>query len=213
MLVSHYDRVKKIRRKYLANFERETQIVDIGCGDGSFLKLLKDENFSAVGVDVADTWVEKYKECGLDVYIMDAIEYLENNHETLGGIVCSHVIEHMAIDLLKRFIRACHDALSLGGKLLIITPNVGHISGGVDFWDDPTHVRPYTLGSLRLLIDEFGFKIVRSGYDSESRLPPKKCGIGLLLYMVRTAFGLFCYGRAGRSTEIYVVAQKVPKTV
>ena len=65
----HYSVILPMTGKVLAEYNLQTtdKILDMGCGDGYFLQLLKEKGFTnLVGVTKADKDIERCKEKGLD---------------------------------------------------------------------------------------------------------------------------------------------------
>ena len=61
---------------YVAYFAGASNVLDIGCGRGEFLDLLKDAAVSAKGLDLNSEMVEVCRARGLDVVEADALDYL-----------------------------------------------------------------------------------------------------------------------------------------
>src|SRR5215831_18792830 len=71
-------------------------VLDIGCGRGEFLTLLKDAHVTARGVDTNGAMIAEARARGLDAVEGDAIEYLQSLPDaSLGGVIASQVIEHL----------------------------------------------------------------------------------------------------------------------
>ncbi|MBI5116084.1 class I SAM-dependent methyltransferase [Candidatus Poribacteria bacterium] len=158
---------KEIREKGLAYIEflrNAGTVLDIGCGRGSFLELLRENGIHAVGIDSNRHMVDVCSRKALDVTCVDASDYLgQQDNNRFGGIFASHVIEHFQGDDLVRFVRLCYDKLAPGGCVILETPNPLSIFvlGGT-FYLDVTHVRPVHPDFLKLLLDTIGFKDIRT---------------------------------------------------
>ena len=61
------------------------------------------------------------------------------------------------------FVKSCKKMLNSNGKMIILTPSWYHTNWG-PFYQDFTHIRPFTLSSLRDLIVLAGFKKVKIRY-------------------------------------------------
>lgn len=176
MMKCYYDKFRQspeiIRRRlgpYTQYFRMCKRIVDLGCGRGEFLDLLRNENLEAIGVDSDSAMVEICTKAGLNALCEDIFSFLERG-DKYDGISASHVIEHLDSRDAERLLDACYKSLSSGGRLLIITPNPENLLViSKTFWFDLTHVRPYPLILLEEMFKESGFSIVCSGEDPATR--------------------------------------------
>jgi len=209
MTFDYFNYIVHIRKKYLEYFSKEFPIVDIGCGDGFFIRLLKEQGYSAIGVDANSSCIKKCKERNIRVFREDALSYLEQNQKSFGGIICSHLIEHIPNDHLNSFIRRCYEAMIQNGILLIITPNINNLGGSANFWNDPTHIRPFTLSSMQKLLSKNRFEIIRIGYDKDTKLSVRKKLFHFPLDIIRQFLSIIIYGIGGLYTEIFVIAKKL----
>jgi len=97
------------------------KVLEIGCGDGSFIKRLKDSGIDVFGLELSVEAVKKCEAKGLRVFKEIIQEYAKNNKEKYD-IVCSfQVMEHIAD--IGNAIEASIDVLKNGGKLIISVPN------------------------------------------------------------------------------------------
>ena len=80
-------------REYLSIFEGATDVLDVGCGRGEFLELLRKHGIRARGIDVNSAMVDVCREQGLDATHADALAYLEAQPDgSLGGLFAAQVI-------------------------------------------------------------------------------------------------------------------------
>jgi SAM-dependent methyltransferase len=156
--------VRQVQSRFVQFFRNRAPVLDIGCGRGLFLDLLKAAGIEAVGIDHSEESVVACRERGFTVTREDARQYVGRSKERFGGIFCSHVIEHMGYDDAMNFLALCHGALRMGGVLLLVTPNPEDITIISEiFWLDPTHVRPYPKLLLESMLHANGFKIKETG--------------------------------------------------
>jgi 2-polyprenyl-3-methyl-5-hydroxy-6-metoxy-1,4-benzoquinol methylase len=155
--------VRQVQKRFVELFRNAAPVLDVGCGRGVFLELLRNAGIQAVGIDHSEESVAACRQRGFTVYQQNAIEYLGQVAGQFGGIFCSHVIEHMSYDDAMAFLTLCHKALREGGRLLLVTPNPEDLTIIAEiFWLDPTHVRPYPKLLLESMLQANGFKVTRA---------------------------------------------------
>ncbi|HEV1995864.1 MAG TPA: class I SAM-dependent methyltransferase [Candidatus Acidoferrum sp.] len=156
------DDVRKIQKPWVDYFRNFGPVLDIGCGRGVFLELLAAAGIEAVGVDHSEEALAACRRKGFQVHFEEACSFQRHSAAKFGGILCSHVIEHMAYDDAMIFLELCHQALRPGGRLLLITPNPEDLAVISEiFWLDPTHVRPYPKLLLKAMLGATGFQVIK----------------------------------------------------
>jgi len=154
------DVLRRVQKPFAEMFRGFDPVLDIGCGRGVFLELLRRADIAAVGIDHSEEAITACEKRGVEVHRGEARAFLARNPCKFGGIFCSHVIEHMAYADALNFLELCKAALRPGGILLTITPNPTDLSVISEvFWMDPTHVRPYPKLLLRSMLEAVGFKV------------------------------------------------------
>jgi O-antigen chain-terminating methyltransferase len=170
---------EEIRRRladFVPYFSGAEQVLDIGCGRGEFLDLLRGIGVSARGLDLNPEMVEVCRARGLDAVIADGLSYLDRVHdESLGGLLAVQVIEHLEPDYLQRFLRAAFDKLRPGSRIVLETINPAcWVAFFESYIRDLTHVRPIHPDTLQYLLHASGFSSVelvfRSPVAEEGRL-------------------------------------------
>jgi len=97
------------------------RVLEIGCGDGSFLKKLSEKNIKVRGLEFNEEAIKKCRERGLNV-TGETIQEHAQNHKNEYDITCSfQVMEHIAD--IKNALTASLGVLKKGGKLIISVPN------------------------------------------------------------------------------------------
>jgi len=155
--------VRQIQSRFVKHFTSCSPVLDIGCGRGVFLELLRKAGIQALGIDSSEEAIAYSREKALEVEQSDALTFLSQTQQRFGGIFCSHVIEHMDFNLAMDLLNLCHRALRSGGILLLVTPNPEDlwIISEV-FWLDPTHVRPYPRLLLESMLQANSFGVVEA---------------------------------------------------
>jgi O-antigen chain-terminating methyltransferase len=150
--------VKANQELYRPYFEGKLNVLDIGCGRGEFLEMMRDAGVRAKGIDLSDESVATCRHKGLDAEKADLFTYLENLPEaSLDGIFCSQVVEHIPAEKLPEMIRLAASRLTRGGVIAIETPNPECLAiFATHFYLDPTHQRPVPHPLLAFYLEEFG---------------------------------------------------------
>ena len=119
-------------------------ILDIGCGRGEWLELLRDADLDAEGIDLNQVMVEQCRERKLAVSEADALPHLMGLDEnSLGAVTAFHLIEHLELGNLVNLINEIIRVLRPGGIVLFETPNPENLAvGACNFYADPTHRNP-----------------------------------------------------------------------
>ena len=86
------DSVKKAQEFYLEYFRGKKHVLDIGCGRGEFLSLMKDNGINAEGVDIYEPYTEYCNMNGLKASCCDGADYLAKM-KTVDGIFVGRVVE------------------------------------------------------------------------------------------------------------------------
>ena len=99
--------VRERQRGYVDDFRDAAPVLDVGCGRGELLGLLREAGVEARGIDADADMVAYARGEGLDVEQADALAYLESLDDgSLGGIFAGQVVEHLPPATLVRAARA-----------------------------------------------------------------------------------------------------------
>jgi SAM-dependent methyltransferase len=147
---------------------RARPILDIGCGRGEWLELLKENKLEGRGVDLNATMVAQCKARGLKVELRDAISYLRSlRANSLGAITGFHIIEHLSFEMLLDLFRQARRALTPGGVAIFESPNCKNlIVGACNFHIDPTHRNPVFPETAEMMLASQGFEKIQIEYLS-----------------------------------------------
>jgi O-antigen chain-terminating methyltransferase len=153
------------QREYVTKFPPAAEwgpIVDIGCGRGEMLELLREVGHDVVGVEVDDKMIDVCRSKGLDVVKADGVAWLEAcTPGSLKGVFSAQVIEHMLTPEIERFLAASLAALRVGGVLVVETINPRSLHALANhFFADLSHVRPVHPETLRFMCEQTGFRDV-----------------------------------------------------
>jgi O-antigen chain-terminating methyltransferase len=143
---------------YVPYFSECRDVLDLGCGRGEFLELLRDAGIAARGVDLNTETIELCREKGLKAEVADLFMHLAGLPDAaLDGIFCAQVVEHLAPARLPELIRLAGRKLRRGGVLAVETPNPECLAiFATHFYLDPTHTRPVPHALLAFYMEEYG---------------------------------------------------------
>jgi len=147
---------QRARARYFSQCER---VLDLGCGRGEFLEVLREEGIPSEGIDLNPGSVEVCRAKGLTVHLADASSYL--NEEASGafdGIHMSHLLEHVPFPIAIRLLEQCVARLEPRGVLAVETPNPHCAAALQTFFLDPTHVRPLFPEALGVLLESLNLE-------------------------------------------------------
>src|SRR6188472_231332 len=116
--------VRERQRPYVDDFRGAAPVLDVGCGRGEFLGLLREAGIEARGVDADADMVAFARGAGLDVVQADAVAYLEGLDDgSLGGVFAAQLVEHLPPAALLRLLQLAARKLRPGGLLVAETIN------------------------------------------------------------------------------------------
>jgi SAM-dependent methyltransferase len=154
---------------YIEEIRSKTEgflLLDVGCGRGEWLELLKERGIPGKGVDHNHVMIRKCEEYDLDVIKGDAIESLRDfASASLGAVTAFHLIEHLPFDVLVKFLDEIVRVLKPGGVAIFETPNPENIIvGASSFYLDPTHRKPLPAPTIEFLAKTRGLCEVKIKY-------------------------------------------------
>ncbi len=131
------------------------KILEAGCSTGSFLSLSPKK---ITGIDFDEESVKICRKKGLNALQMDLTKKLSFKDEEFDAVFSSYVIEHLMQPLFM--VKELRRTLKKGGKLVIITNDWvrTHDKKHSNFFDDYTHVKPFTKQSLSQVAFDAGFR-------------------------------------------------------
>ena len=154
--------------EYLPYFQGASDVLDIGCGRGEFLELLREKGISGRGLDVNHEMVEVCLSRGLDATEGDALSYLQQQPDgSLGGLIALQVVEHLDPGYLMEMLDVAYHKLRPGSHVILETINVASwYAFFSSYIRDLTHVRPIHPDTLSYLLSASGFQRVSVRYSA-----------------------------------------------
>lgn len=177
-------------------------LLDIGCGNGSFLTLARSCGWNVIGLDPDPKAVEYAKSQDLDVK-QGGIEYFREMSNRFDVITMNHVIEHLHEP--AKVIEECYALLKPGGQLWIETPNIdsfGHEYFGKNWrgLESPRHLVIFNYKSLNQILKNAGFN------TSENVSSPSQC-VGMYQASFAMKLGQYPYADIKLPRKILLLAK------
>lgn len=145
------------------------RVLDVGCGSGAFLDLMRWQGWSGVGLEPDQSAVDTARERGLEVIQGTVDRLAELPASSFDAITMSHAIEHLHDPVAS--LRACARLLAPDGVMYIATPNLdarGHSVFGADWigLDPPRHLVLFTRDSLEAAARAAGLTVAGAARGS-----------------------------------------------
>jgi 2-polyprenyl-3-methyl-5-hydroxy-6-metoxy-1,4-benzoquinol methylase len=152
------EHVRRAQEMYIARFAGASEVLDLGCGRGEFLESVREAGIPARGIDQNPETVALCRSKGLDAEVADLFEYLSRLvDDSIGGIYCSQVIEHLPPARLPELVRLAAAKLKRGAVIAFETPNPECLAiFATHFYLDPTHTRPVPSTLMAFYLEEAG---------------------------------------------------------
>lgn len=175
--------------RYLKDIKTDSNVLDIGCGDGFWLDILRNMGFSHLkGIDLSDIHLKRAENKNHDVEKMSVLELPDSWKEKFDVILMVDLLEHLSD--VKSALEKVGELLKPGGKLIfntVVCDSVVRRIKRIVFKEDrlyqskqydQTHVQPFTKKSLLSCMMESNYKIremkrVANVSDMLHKLSPK----------------------------------------
>jgi len=175
--------LKPVVDSFVEKIPSKSVVLDMGCGNGSFLSLYRDRGWVLYGTDFSTTGIEIAKRSYPDIHFIlgDSQTSAEDLTKQLGLVdlvLSTEVIEHLYDP--KAFLRTAYSVLKPGGVLVITTPYHGYLknlalasTGSMDkhftvLWDHG-HIKFWSAKTLGKAIEDAGFRDIR--FKGAGRVP------------------------------------------
>ena len=154
------DEIRERQRIYVPSFAgQQGEILDLGCGRGEFLELLREAGLQARGVELDGDLAAICRDKHLDVAEDEFFAHLDAlSDDSLGGVFSAQVVEHLESDAIVSLVKLIHRKLGPGGVIVLETVNPECLwTFAATFYIDLTHRRPVHAKALRFVLECAGF--------------------------------------------------------
>tara|TARA_R110001592_G_scaffold164953_4_gene399104 strand:+ start:1464 stop:2156 length:693 start_codon:yes stop_codon:yes gene_type:complete len=182
---------------YLENFKnKKVKFLDLGCGRGTQIKefmQIFEGNFHGIDLSRSEIKNVTVKSCNLEE---ESLDYESNFFDI---VFSKSVIEH--VSNTENFIREVYRVLKPGGVFIVMAPDWQ--TQMKNFYDDFTHVKPFTIRSLSAVLKTYGFEKVDVNLFTQLPLVWKYPLLQYLCDIIRCTFPekLKWKSKTGRNTK------------
>lgn len=144
-------------------------ILDIGCGQGTFLAAMAKRGWTVAGVDFDVAAVAAARALhGIDARV-GTVDTVVESGKRFDIVTASHVIEHVSNPV--EFLQQCRKLLLPGGRVVLRTPNVDSLGHRryQRAWrglEPPRHLHLFTVAALKACSSSAGFQYSRCSTTS-----------------------------------------------
>lgn len=199
--------------------------LDIGCGFGYALLALRRTGFEQVsGIELSPQQAERARKQGLEITVTDDTTAEVGKHrDKFGVVLLLDVLEHVPKEVQVSLLKAIHQSLKPGGRLVVSVPNSSSILATRWRYNDYTHHTSFTEVSLRVVLREAGFDdVFIDNQKGLGRLPKwiwlRKERVALRRWLIRwfwlqvhrAELGADDIGAISLELNLHAVAKKSP---
>src|ERR671930_208567 len=159
------EEIRERQRAYVDDFRDAAPVLDVGCGRGELVGLLREAGVEVRGVDADADMVAFARGEGLPVEQADLLAHLESLQDgSLGGVFAGQVVEHLPPPALVRLLQLAAAKLRPGGLFVAETINPLSPLALRYYFSDLTHAQPLVPETLELLARQAGFRETKLRY-------------------------------------------------
>lgn len=157
-------RLLRVQRcRSVERFGKKGRILDVGCGRGDFLLMMKERGWEPTGLEL-DERIERHgRKIGIDLRSgsLETVRFPDRHFE---AVTFWHVFEHLKDP--EWALKECRRILKPGGLLVISVPNIGSLQARLSgkHWfhlDPPFHLYHYSLENLKKLLERVSFNTLK----------------------------------------------------
>lgn len=168
------ERAKREKRFRHVDLREDMDVLDVGCGSGSFLKVIQGLVKSVQGIEPSEHGAETCRRLGVPVFHGNFEAYDHGTDRKFDLITLNHVLEHHPEPV--RLLNLCRQHLKANGRVWIAVPNAGsffarNLKSDWHSADLPVHLQHFNVSSLQLAVERAGLRVEQLRTESENSLP------------------------------------------
>ena len=169
--------------EFLGDLPEGSSVLDLGCGNGTFISMFRDRGWKLYGTDFSPTGIEIARDNfpEIDFFLADSSSAAGDIFERVrqvDAVISTEVIEHLYDP--RSFLRNAYMVTKPGGIVILSTPYHGYLknlllalTGKLDqhftvLWDHG-HIKFWSRRTLSKALVEVGFTDIR--FMGSGRLP------------------------------------------
>lgn len=169
-------------------------LLEVGFGNGEFLKWARDAGYKIEGVEILEELVDQASLHDQKAYLLNLAEKLPANHpfqNKFDALLALDVLEHLDVDASIQLLKNAAQLTKVGGYFVLRFPNGGSPFGNIPQNGDFTHRQVLTEGKLRQLCCATAWDVRR--FDNAFRVSNKNKWFGLkrLTFPIRDLLEIF----------------------
>jgi len=169
----------------------KSPILDVGCSNGYDVNYFKNLGFEVEGCDINSSAIESagknYPQCHFFFHDFEQ-NALEKKYNTIYAFdVIEHIFDY------NTFLKNIAKALNERGRLILTTPNVlslkyrlKFLAGDGALFNQMPHIRFFTPATIKEVLNQNGFKVIKVFGYSRLPLPTSLCGSLTIIAEVST---------------------------
>ena len=170
---SNFGKLKKQDKAYYSaeirrtkhSFPKNSKVLEIGFGNGSFLKFAQEKNWEIYGTEINEHLAKEAIECGYNVRHSDNLLSYKDN--TFDLVVAFDVMEHIPQDDLPNFISQVKRTLKKDGFFIARFPNGDSPFGLVNQNGDITHLTTIGSGKIYYFAAQSDMEVIFIGGEAQ----------------------------------------------
>ena len=179
------------------------RILDVGCGEGLLLAALRRAGLDAEGVDMTPELVSRAVQRGVSVTQGDALAFIRSQGHRFDTFLLMDFVEHVPFETVAAIL----DALPVGSRCVLQTPNTNSIIGHMFYLQVPSHVTPLSPAVLDQMFARAAMTVDARG-TTWGGIPWKGLRRRVTLFVLEKVFGTTMVPLFVEGANYYVVAQK-----
>ncbi|WP_201733418.1 methyltransferase domain-containing protein [Acidithrix sp. C25] len=155
-------------------FAGRRKVLDIGCGQGSMLRALRERGIDAIGIEADPVLVSNLRSDGFTVFegwLSETLNDIEIS--SFDGVFMGHIIEHLQPSHAEEIFKWIHSRIDDGGTILLQTPDFTNpFVTSFNFWLDSTNIRLYPIELMKEMLKAAGFAPIEGACRRISEIAP-----------------------------------------